>query len=325
MIACLLLCLIQDQPTEIEIHALVEALPGSRERLLALGPGALRFLAQEKRTDAVADVMFELKCAGIAGELREKLEAESSLTTAPFPLAELDERFGRFAGIPIFVDFGLDKGRRDRLVVARPGRVERVLRDMLDPAGLEFAVARGWIVVSSPERLWSYPPEKIRALSQEEERGLRESIDRLDEAAILATGRSAVPYLEETLKGTGLESAIRARLIELIRRLQDRAKPAPFARTLGVECSASDLDAVRVRALREKSVDLKMEGTLAAAVGLAARSAGFEARVPDPVGREKVCARFEGVPALDVLYFLLASFDLDARWVDGELRIMPAR
>src|SRR5262245_32084725 len=195
--------------TRERVLALVEKLPDSRAELVKLGPGALRLLA-EKRSAVVEKGMFELNCPVLPADVRDKLAADVAMRTSPIPLAEIDERCGMFLGLPIVVDLGLDQDRRTRNVTLKPGRLDAVLRAALADSGLDYAVVRGRIVISTPERLWSYPVPADRVLDAEETGRVRQWISRVGEndafVALRETGRAAVPYLEEELRIGSFES-----------------------------------------------------------------------------------------------------------------------
>jgi len=317
--------------TRAEVAALAEKLPRSHAELVKLGPPALRFLCELPSRPAVKDAMFEIKTDARS---REKLSRELTLRTVEFPLAEIDERVGAFLETPFVVDLGLAPEKRNRRIAFAPGKFDAVLRSFLEPAGLDYAVVRGRILVSTPDRLWSYPPDRVRVLSPEESAALKESIAKLGDesvqarddaaAAILDAGVSAVPFLEEALRAPGLEGDRRARIVDLVRRIQARRAPAPFASGLVLERQkANDLDRIALEALRERKTRLTIESTLEGAVALVARAAALEADVPRPAADRRVGVTLGDMPVLDALYFLLASFDLDAALVNGRLTVGP--
>ncbi len=333
MLAALVALLaLQGPPTREEIRKLVDGLPATHAELVRAGRSAMRLLAEMPRTEALAKAMFDLKCAGAPEAIRARLEQKSGVAAAPFPLPEIEKRFGIFVELPMVVDLGLPPEKREREVKLREGRVDEVLCGALWPVGLDYAVVRGRVVVSTPERLWSGLPEAARRLTEEQRTALQSNLKKLSEddvqsrdhawADIAALGRSALPYLEEELRVGRLGAEARRRVVDLERQIRRREAPARFDRSLALEMQAcNDLDRVALRTLRDKSATLEMEGTLSGALALLTKGNGFEVDAPEEAGRSPVVFSWKGIPLLEALYFLLASFDLDACLVGGRLRI----
>jgi hypothetical protein len=328
--ALLLLALLQ--PSRDDVVKLAEGLPETRPHLIALGPSALRYLADLPRTPALSDVMFEMKCAGLDAALRERLTRECDLKTAPFVLAEADERWGALLGVPVIVDFGLLPEKRNREVAFSPGTPDRMLRTVLEPAGLDYAVVRGRLVVTTPERLWSLPQGRIRPLDDDERKRLDELVRAIADddavargearAALINIGPSALPYLEQLLRTEPLEPARRAQVVDVMRVITARQRPAPFARPLALERQeTSDVDRVTLRSLREKSTKLSQETTLAGALAMIAGAAGLDIQPREEWTRERRRYVLPAMPVIDALYYVLASHDLDAALIRGRLRL----
>jgi hypothetical protein len=270
--------------------------------------------------------------------MQEKMrEGSATVTAADLAVKEAVRLAVSFSGVPARMDPGLPEelaGRKVSLDLQNAS-MKGILDLICARAGLDYGWIRGRLVVSSPDRLWPYPPEKRRRLAEGEIAALKEQIARLKDDSIEvrtdamqtieAAGEPALPYLEEAADRGDLEA--KSRLRGVIAAIRTRTRPACFARTPAIERQKLDSAGQAVVAtLRERKTEPLDAANiqLSAALELLVSPTGLKVEFAPPARAPKVDCLFDEEPIADAIFFLTAPHGLDVYVRDGRLIVDTA-
>ncbi len=330
MLALLLILLAQDPSENLSDRAikLAQDPDANREAILKLGPAAIRPLI-EVRTPELEPVLRDLKFQG-SKELRAKLvDHRFTLRVKGMKVDHLIRFIGDTAEAPVFVDPGLVASVKNKTVALdlNNAPLEEYLQTAAEQGGLEYGIVRGCVIVSTPDRLWTWPDERPRVLDDAAAAALKAEIAKLKDAspaaerAIAITGISAVPYLEEAAKS--IEGAHRDRVRAMAARLRARSAAPLFRPTLSIETQElGDLGKTILGALRAKKASIDVgDFPLSQAMKLVLPQADVVGETSLAGDKVRVSCDLKNLPAIDVVYFLASSVGFDICYKDGKVWI----
>ena len=237
------------------------------------------------------------------------------------------------AGTPILVDPAVRASIDSKL--ATIDLINAPLEDGLNAAaaqsGLVIGFRRGAIVLSTPDRLWSWPPEKPRVLDEGAVTRLKEHVARLagdgldvrDQAtkAILDVGESAIPHLDEASKTA--EGDHKSRIREIIVKLRARTAPPALGDGLAIESQTlSEAGKTILKTLMEKKASLDVENLpLGAGVKLLLAQVDVNGDADASADKVRLSCDLKDLRALDALYWATVPFGFDVCFKDGKVWI----
>jgi hypothetical protein len=329
-----LLCLVlqdSDETLRERVIRLAKDPEANRAELLKLGPTALRPLL-DVRTFDLEPIIRDLKFAGDGGAaIRKKLESRLTMRVKGMKVDPLVRFLSSTAEIPIFIDPGVrasvEKKMTDLDLNNAP--LEEWVRNAAAQAGLEYGFVRGVIVLSTPDRLWSYPAEKPKLLDEADIAALKKQVDALvgDDAAIRAaaarsltdTGEPAIPHLETAMRG--LADDRRARIRDLINGIRARVAPPILGLPLSIERQElGEAGKAILAALGTKKASLDVENLqLSAAVKLLLAQVDVMGEGAPAADKVRIACDIRELPAIDGLYFVAVTHGFDVCLKDGRV------
>lgn len=327
----LLLALLQSDESIREKTLRLAQDPGAnRAEILKLGPAAIRPLLEAGVPD-LDDVLLELRYGAEGREPRAKLAQRLTMRVKGMKADHLVRFLSSTAGTPILVDPGIRASVESKLatidLINAP--LEEGVNAAAAQAGLVIGYRRGAIVLSSPDRLWAWPPEKPRVLDESAVARLKEHVARLaadgldvrDQAAraILDTGESAIPHLEEASKAA--EGDHKTRIRELVLRLRARSAPPALVEGLAIESqSLTDAGKTVLKALCEKKASLDVENLpLGAGIKLLLAQIDVNGDADPSADKVKLSCDLKDLRAIDALYWATVPLGFDVCFKDGKV------
>jgi len=334
MITVLFCLALQDESLSAEAKRLANDPKANREAILRLGPTVLRPLL-DVRTPGLEPILDELRLAGRGDEAKAvagKLAAGTTVKVKDIIPSGALSLILTPHNIRVAIDPTLaekfDETRID--IEMADTTLGAVLRYVAAKTGTEYGWARGRIVFSTPDRLWSVPTERIKPLTNEQVRIVRENADKLgDDApevrdvaagAILAFGPAAIPHLEK-LKGDGnLEQ--QGRIRDLIVKLTPVPVSPIFRDKMTVEMQElGEADKKTFAPLSAQRFTYKVKDlVLPFAVKLAVAQANLPCDTTK-IGDAKTSCSFDNETLGEMLYWILVPYGYDVYVDAGQLMI----
>jgi hypothetical protein len=315
MVAAAVLLLLAQDSIAAQAEGLAKDPAANRTAILKLGPAAMRPLL-ELRNAALDGILDDLRLAGAdEGLVREFRKPAPAGHAGGVAAAKLVALYG-FAdpGIPDrlanhVLDLTFEKGSR-----------EAQLRAICREAGLDYRVLRGRLVISTAERLWSWPapgpsdPQALRAAGAALAGG---GVEAREAAAktLLDAGEASLKFIDESIpEAAAVAEKIRA-----------RAKPAFWSETLALERQTLD-DAGKavLKALQESRAPIDFHGyELVDAMHILFEKSDVKWSVAAAIKAPIPQADVRNLPTIDALWWLTMPWGYDASIKDGKLVIEP--